>query len=147
MMQRTVHRVIIQLLVAALVSLGIAQAGGDLCPPDCSHCGVVAAQSVAVQSPCCAGMRTGETAAVPAPVKTGPGSACEHGSYCDTIDLKNDVIPVIRALDSDFAWMTSVTTVAVSIQVPNVRHHAFSLKSPPPGRQPARYTLHCSLLI
>ncbi|WP_143170608.1 hypothetical protein [Desulfopila aestuarii] len=138
-MQKTLHHLIIQLLVAAIVSLGIAQAGIDLCPPDCSHCGVAA-----VVSPCCDNMVADEVAA-PVPVKAGHRPDCDHGSYCDASDAKNAVIPVHRAVDTDFASIAPALVVVVPEL--SVRYHSISLKSPPQGRQPALYTLHCSLII
>lgn len=138
-MQRTLLHLIIQLLVAAIVSLGFAQARVDLCPPDCSHCGVVA-----VASSCCGNMSADKVAA-PVLVKTGHRPVCDHGGYCDAINAKNDVLPVPRAVQTDFASIAPVITILVPEQP--VRYHSFSLKSPPQGRQPALYTLHCSLLI
>ena len=139
MMQKTLLHLIIQLLVAAIVSLGIAQAGVDLCPPDCSHCGVVT-----VASPCCENMSADEVAA-PVPVQKGTRPDCDQGSYCDAIDVQKDVLPVHRAVETDCASIAPVGIVLVP-ELP-ARHHSFSLKSPPQDRQPALYTLHCSLLI
>ena len=125
--------------MVAIVSLGIAQAGVDFCPPDCSHCGVVT-----VVSPCCDTV-SGDEVAAHVPVKTEHRGDCSPGSYCDALDLKNDVLPVHSAVDTDFASLAVVRVVLVP-ELP-VRYHALPLKSPPHGRQPALYTLHCSLLI
>lgn len=138
-MQKTLLHLIIQLLVAAIVGLGIAQAGGDLCPPDCSHCGVAA-----VASSCCENVSADEVAA-PVPDNTGPQPDCDYGSYCDAIDAKSTVLSVHRAADTDCTAIAPAGVVLVA-ELP-VRYHSFSLKSPPQERQPALYTLHCSLLI
>jgi len=140
-MQRILRHFIIQLLVAAIVSLGIAQAGVELCPPTCSHCGVVA-----VASACCDDMSDGG-AAVPTPVKTGHGPDCNHGIYCETIDAKNYAIAVNSSVDNGLAPVEPAAAVVVSVPVFPVRYPFFSLKSPSPGKQPAIYISHCSLLI
>jgi len=141
-MQRILRHFIIQLLVAAIVGLGIAQAGVELCPPACSHCGVVT-----VASPCCDDM-IGDGSAASTPVKTGHRPDCDHGIYCDAIDAKNYAIPVNRSVDKDLASIEpAAATVVVSVPAFPVRYPSFSLKSPPPGKQPAIYISHCSLLI
>lgn len=139
LMQRTLLHPIIHLLMAAIVSLGIAQARVDLCPPDCSHCGVVT-----VVSPCCDTMSADEVA-THVPIKTEHRADCSTGGYCNAIDSKNDVLPVHRAVDTDFASFAVVRVVLIP-ELP-VRYHSFPLRSPSKERHPALYTLHCSLLI
>ncbi|WP_284153416.1 hypothetical protein [Desulfofustis limnaeus] len=129
----------IQLLVAAIAGLGVAQAGADLCPPDCSQCGVVA-----VASPCCAAMNGKE--AVPAdPDKTGDRPVCDHGGYCTASDANKDAFSVQRSVDVDVASRAPALVVVVP-EWP-VRQLCFSLMSLPQARHPALYTLHCSLIM
>lgn len=129
----------IQLLVAAIIGLGVAQTGADLCPPDCSHCAVVA-----VASPCCAAMNSKE--AVPAgPDKTGDRPVCDHGGYCNVSDANKDAFSVQRTVDVDVASRAP----ALGVLAPEwpVRQPCFSLMSLPQGRHPPLYTLHCSLIM
>ena len=106
-MQRTLLHLIIQLLVAAIVSIGITHADVDLCRPDCNHCGVITAAS-----PCCDNMSADEVAAT-VPVKTGHRSDCTHGSFCDAVASKNDLLPVHHVVETDFATITPVRVVLV----------------------------------
>ena len=139
-MQRIFQHYIIQLLVVAIVGIGIAApAGGDLCPPDCSHY-VVANDT----SSCCDNMCSNKATA-PAPAERGPQFACVHGGYCDNSGVEKSALAVPRAVVSD---ITSIKpAIAALMQELPVRYHFFSLKPPSLWRQPAFYTLHCSLVI
>ena len=138
-MQKHIRYFIIPLLVAAIGSFSIANAGADFCPPDCSHCGIED-----VVSPCCDDMNT-DREVTAAPDRDSHGNGYRHGSYCDAIERGGKVLSVNPGVDIDYA--SAVHTAVFSLPDLPARQYTHFLKSPPHWRIPSLYTLHCALLI
>lgn len=142
-MKKIIQHIIIHCLLVVTACLGMAQAGVDLCPPDCSHCGAV---PVKVSS-CCGDMGAGAVA-VPVPEGTNShASDCSHGSYCMAMNDKHETIAAYQTYVSDFDFVLPVNSVLTSVSIFAVPHYHESLKYPSPGNPPALYTINCSLLI
>ncbi len=138
-MKRTFLNFIIQLLIAAIVTLGLSQAGGDFCPPECSQCNFV------TESPsCCEKMDTDKNS--PSVFhKSKKGHECDHGGYCDAIDTPNDAIITHRLVGPDYDYIYHFVVTALTEQP--LAHFFFSFESPPKRTHPPLYTLHCSFII
>lgn len=142
-MNKYLRFLIIPLLVAAILSLGIAWAGTDDCPPDCGH----HAGTVSAVPSCCEAMDSGSSSGH-MPKNSGDdqrSAECGDGFYCRGSE-PNEAVAVftVPGLEPVVLFPTAVPFSPPSLPEP---YHAISLRPPPPGQTPAIYTLNCSYLI
>lgn len=141
-MKIDIRHIIMPLLVAALVSLGIAQAGTDFCPPGCNHC-----LAVAAESSCCDDMPGNFVAHPPqyaANEQHPPG--CEHGSYCPGGSPQDEVV-ASSGVPYHAPGVALLFKPVITSPVYPANCSAIGVKAPPLSKPPAIYTLNCSLLI
>lgn len=143
-MNRHLRFLIIQLLVAAIVSLGVARAGVDGCPPDCPH----RPDAVSIVFSCCDEMGGGSGSGhLPKNGGDQQSSAgCEQDAFCPTGTEK---VTAIAAFTSPGLETAVLIPAAASFRPPahGAPPSAIVFPSPPTGKTPALYTLNCSLLI
>lgn len=141
-MKINVRYLLIQLLLAAIVSLGIAQAGGEVCPPGCSHC-------LASVSPSCCDDMGRDVGPDHMPGNTGDGQRpadCGHGSLCPGNSVQNEVAVGFTVPSFELASVLPAVAAFIPLDHPLV-HITIRPQSLLLGKPPAIYTLNCSFLI
>ena len=139
-MNNHMRHIIIQLLIAALVGTGLAQAGGT-CSSGCFHCQAPAKVS------CCDDMVSDDGHDQSAgPDHQSMPSGCDHSEICFGISGQLDI--VVSSLSSDIDSKIVPSRVILST------HHLFPFQAPltiqhpsPPAKIAAIYTVNCSFLI
>jgi hypothetical protein len=146
-MLKNCNHIIIQLLIAAIVSLGIAHAGGDVCPPACTHCGSK------VVSACCNDMTVhsdshtaDDHAAAQLTGSQQQPERCEYGSFCPGMADQEEVAAHFTLPKSDHGVVlpplvsldVSTTVQYVYIELP---------QNPPLEHFSSIFTLNCVYLI
>ena len=142
-MDMYMRHLFIPLLLAVIFSIGLSQAGTNLCPPECGHC------FTAKALPSCCDDIGGGSGGAHVPENAGndhndPG--CDSGSLCTNVSeqlqtIASRAVPNVEPL-ADYPGIPSFC--------PSDHPRTFSTfraKSPPLVTQPPIYTLHCSLLI
>ncbi len=140
-MLKNCHYIIIQLLIAAIVSLGIAHAGGDVCPPACTHCG----SKVIVT--CCddmAGHAEGHADAQR--TDRQKSEQCEHGSFCPGTGDADNVVAQFTLPKSDYA-VALLPGMSPAVIITVQYTYAEPPQGPPPEKNSSIYTLNCVYLI
>lgn len=141
-MKNRIYHSIIQLLIVALVGMGVSQAGGVLCSVGCSHC------ETAMTVSCCDDMvlNSGHGKKPCLPEKKSMPSGCDHAEICLDISGWLDMAGYYFSIDVEN------TSALVHAVVPPPRHSGFQTLSaffhpPPPTRSSPIYTVNCSFLI
>lgn len=134
---------LISLLVAAIVSLGIAQATTGVCPPNCAHC-----SAVVVPPSCCEDMGGFQNSThIPGKADERKQQAsCDHGFSCFRSSEPVEVIVSLSDSNPEFDAIFS-EMISFSLAKYHETYITLSLYSPPLKKSPSLYTLNCSFLI
>lgn len=134
---------LISLLIAAIVSLGIGQAGADVCPPVCDHCHAVSAVPL-----CCEEMGDSPgSQQQPVTAEDKQQSVdCEYSLACLGASQQSNVAATLATPAPELVAVIA-DPGRISFGRYPVLAEAIRLKAPPRRSPRSLYTLNCSFLI